>query len=121
LCFASRMIIGMNNKNISKKEARKVLAERDPYVGIMLEEIQDTLKTVLDGQAMSDQGIDRLHGSVSRLEVTVERVDTRLSLVEMDMKDVKASLKQINTREESNASKIGVLENRVTTLEKKVA
>jgi len=54
LCFASRMIIGMNNKNISKKEARKVLAERDPYVGIVLEDIQDKLKIMIDGQAMSD-------------------------------------------------------------------
>ncbi len=114
------MIINMTNKNISKKQARKVLAERDPYVGIVLEEISGQLKTVLEGQGSSDKRIDRLHGAVSRLEVGVEKLDTRLMVVEVEVKELNKKFDLLDTKK-ADREELQVLENRVTKLEESTA
>jgi hypothetical protein len=43
------MIGVMENKKIPYKLAEKVVAERDPYVGVVLEDVKDKFKTVLEG------------------------------------------------------------------------
>jgi hypothetical protein len=114
------MMVSMTNKNISKKQARKVLAERDPYVGIVLEEISGQLKTVLEGQGVSDKRIDRLHGAVSRLEVGVEKLDTRLISVEIEVKDLNKKFDMLGAKK-ADREEVQALDVRVTKLEESAA
>ena len=41
------MMVVMENKKISYKQARKVLAKRDPYVGVLVKEVDKNLKILL--------------------------------------------------------------------------
>jgi len=65
----------MENKKIPYKRAEKVLAKRDSYVGVVLEEMGDKLKILLEGNEMAQKRIDRLDGRVGALEGRVDRLE----------------------------------------------
>jgi hypothetical protein len=95
----------MGKKNISKKHAEKVLGERDPYVGIVLEEINDNLKILLDGHEIIQGRIDRLDGGVGNVEIGLDRLDSDMQGLRFDL------------RGKADKHEVAVLGQRVTKLE----
>ena len=69
------MIGVMENKKIPYKRAEKVVAERDPYVGVVLEDVRDKFKTVIEGYDLVQKRIDRLDNRVGKLEVSISQLE----------------------------------------------
>jgi hypothetical protein len=65
----------MEKKKITYKHAKKVLAERDPYVGVVLEGMRDEIKIISEGYEGVQDRIDRLDGKVNKLEVRVDQME----------------------------------------------
>ena len=65
----------MEKKKITYKYAKKVLAERDPYVGVVLEGMRDEIKIMSEGYEGVQDRIDRLDGKVNKLEVKVDQME----------------------------------------------
>jgi phage shock protein A len=70
------MMVMMEKKKTLYKKAEKALAQRDPYVGMVLEEMRDKLKIALEGYEIVQNRIDRLDSRVNQLEVKVDRMET---------------------------------------------
>lgn len=68
-------MIGSMEKKITYGKAKKVLAERDPYVGVVLEKMKDDIKIISEGYEGVQDRIDRLDGKVNKLEVRVDQME----------------------------------------------
>jgi hypothetical protein len=64
----------MENKKKYRK-AKKVLAERDPYVGVVLEGMKDDINLISEEYEGVQGRIDRLDGKVNRLEARIDRME----------------------------------------------
>lgn len=53
------------------------------HQGVLIEAMQDDIDTLVEGQEVLHQRIDRVQSSVLRLEAKVEKIDTRLTSVEI--------------------------------------
>ena len=69
------MMVIMENEKASYKEAAKALAKRDPYVGVILEDMGDKVKILFEGYEIVQNRIDRLDSRVNQLEVKVDRME----------------------------------------------
>jgi hypothetical protein len=68
------MIRVMENKKNYRK-AKKVLAARDPYVGVVLEGMKDDINLISEEYEGVQGRIDRLDGKVNRLEARIDRME----------------------------------------------
>jgi polyhydroxyalkanoate synthesis regulator phasin len=71
------MIGVMGNKKTIYEKAKKVLAERDPYVGVVLEKMKGDIKIISEGYEGVQDRIDRLDGKVNKLEVRVDQMEEK--------------------------------------------
>jgi prefoldin subunit 5 len=51
--------------------------------GVLMEEIQDDIETLVEGQEILHARVDRVQGAISRVEAKVEDIDARLIGVEI--------------------------------------
>jgi hypothetical protein len=65
----------MENKKVPYNHAEKFVAKRDPYVGVVLEDVKDKFKATLEGYELVQKRIDRLDGRVGKLEARVDRLE----------------------------------------------
>jgi chaperonin cofactor prefoldin len=87
------MMVVMENKKISKKILGKVPQKRDPYLGIVLEGINNKLKVLVDGQEVLHERVDRLdtrrlsrvETKVDHLEIKVDRLEVRADRLEVEV------------------------------------
>jgi hypothetical protein len=96
----------MMEENLSPKEAEKILGERDPYVGIVLEEVNDKLSIIIEGNDTLELKIDRVD---AKLETFRTEVNEKFDAYSEDMKSLRVG--------KAEKSDISVLERRVTRLE----
>jgi hypothetical protein len=80
----AKMVV-MERKNISNRQAGKVLARRDPYIGIVLKEINGNLKTLLEGHDVIEKRIDRFDGRMGKVEVKLEKIEVKIDSLAYDI------------------------------------
>jgi polyhydroxyalkanoate synthesis regulator phasin len=71
------MIGIMEKEKNTYGNAKKILAERDPYVGVVLEKMKDDIKIISEGYEGVQDRIDRLDGKVNKLEVRVDQIEEK--------------------------------------------
>ena len=71
------MIGIMEKRKMIYGKAKKILAERDPYVGVVLEKMKDDIKIISEGYESVQNRIDRLDGKVNKLEVRVDQMEEK--------------------------------------------
>ena len=103
------MMVVMENKKMPYKRARKVLAKQDPYVGIVLEEINGKLNTLIDGQEVLQGRANRLGSSMGRVEGRLDRVESRLDGVEIRLDRIDVRLNGVDIRLDRMETKFDVL------------
>jgi chaperonin cofactor prefoldin len=107
------MMVVMENKKISKKILGKVPQKRDPYLGIVLEGINNKLKVLVDGQEV-------LHERVDRLDTRMGRVEGKLDVIEGRVIAIDIRLSRVETKVDHLEIKVDRLEVRADRLEVEV-
>ena len=72
------MIVAMEDKKIIKKQMPKDSSEKDSYVGVMMEKVNDKLDLILEDREVLHARIDRLDGKVGRVEVRLDSVEIKV-------------------------------------------
>jgi hypothetical protein len=89
------------------EKAKRVLGKLDPYVGIVLEEIQGQLSTVIEGNDALEHKIDRVDAELQEFRA---EANEKFEAYSEDMKSLRET--------KADKTEVAVLERRVTQLEK---
>jgi len=107
------MIGVMENKKIAYKNARKIAAEKDPYVGVLLEELRDQYKVLTEGQNAMEDRMDHFDTKLTRVEIKVDKVGIRMDTLGDKFDDLAMDIKG-----KADKKEVIVLNHRVTKLER---
>jgi predicted nuclease with TOPRIM domain len=106
------MIEVMENKKMTREQARKIAAEKDPYVGVLLEELKDQYKVLTEGQEAMEDRMDRFDTNLTRVEVKVDKLGIRMDNMEDKFDDL-----AVDVRQKADKKDVIALGHRVAKLE----
>ena len=106
------MIGVMENKKLSYKKAQSELTKRDPYMGVVLEKLNDKMELLLEGHEVAQKRIDRLDGRMGRVEAKLDNVEVKVGVLEEKFDDLAKDVRKKFDNED-----IVSLGHRVTKLE----
>ena len=96
------------------EKAKQVLGKLDPYVGIVLEEIRDQNKVIIEQHNFLGQKIDRVDDKLEKFQAeTNEKIDMVLECQKNLLDDNQRFFTELGTTK----SDVSDLERRVTRLE----